>query len=98
MPRYAMPEVNTTQPLLDLFRNANTITGDLFGVGLLLTLFAIMFLSLRRFGHQGTLAATFVTTIIAYFLRTMGLISVTVGLWFFVAMVAITIFVFFRGE
>ena len=76
----AYPTPNVTAGMGNMTQYVNVVTEGYFGIGLLLTLWVIMFMSFRRWGDtEAFAAANFITTVLAGMLRGLNILS---DMWF----------------
>lgn len=69
------PNPNVTG-YVELLQYTNTVTNNLFGLGLLLMIFIVSFLSLKIYTTERAFAtASFITAMSSYFLAILGLIA-----------------------
>lgn len=73
---YAEPENMTG--IMDIFRYANTVSDSIFGIGMLVSLYIIVFAWLHGKGEESLkcfIAAGFITSIVSVFLFLGGLVE-----------------------
>jgi hypothetical protein len=76
MPRYAEPQNMTG--IMDIFEYANSVSDNIFGVGIVITLYAVVFGWLILRGEEApdcAIVAGFITSIASVFIYIGGLIS-----------------------
>jgi hypothetical protein len=92
----AYPSPNMTGGFANITSYANTTTDGLFGTGLLISLYMILFLSFRRLGDmEAFLASNFIITVLAGLFRALNLVGdlpFAVG----VMLTALSLFLVFR--
>jgi len=93
---FPIPLVNTSNPLLTFFEYANTYTGDMFGVGFILSFFAVCWLVSRPYGEAGTFVSLILATIVGFFMRIMGLINEFVMILFLGGTIAMAIYIYIK--
>lgn len=77
MSNYTMP-TNITS-VVDIWTYANSVTGDLYGVALLLGVFLVAFAGSKQFQIEKSFTASlFATVLVGFLLSTAGVVSASV--------------------
>ena len=96
MANYASPSI---QNLTAIFEYANTITGSMFGVSIVLMTFIISFISMMRFQMEhALLSSMFITFVIATLLWAAGLVASQFVIWIVVALAGIIVMQWFNSN
>jgi len=91
---YATPNVTG---FYDMLTYGNSVTGNYFGLGLVLSLFMIFFITFRRFGNDVAFtSSSFISFILSVLLRATGLLG---DIWVivFIIMSAVSVFIMARS-
>lgn len=92
---YPMP---TATDFLGLFKYANTVTGNIFGLWMVFAFYFIVFISLKNYPTEKAFAsANFTTAVFSYFLSVVGLIPLYVVLIPTVLSV-VSLFILWKGK
>lgn len=83
MPSYNATMLQNTTGVLDLFSYANHVTGDMFMVMLIVSMYFILILALKRYDFvQGIWAASFVMFFVSIFATAAGLLNIMIPIFF----------------
>jgi hypothetical protein len=73
---YNLTNVTNSNNLLGLFQASNDLSGDTFGVMIILMMWIIIFIRLKMYSAKAAMfAASFVTTLLAVMLFLIGMVS-----------------------
>ena len=75
---YNLSVLTDTNTIVGLAQGANTISAGILGVVILLSVFFVLFMAMKQYDFmRAIVASSFITTLVAIFLRLLGLITDT---------------------
>lgn len=82
---WELPNMSTNQTLLDIAKYNNSLMNDLFGLGILLSLFLIMLMIMSLYNSKVAIQSSmFITTVFGMVFAVVGLVGPTIPIIFMI--------------
>lgn len=82
---WELPNMSTNQTLLDIAKYNNSLMNDLFGLGILLSLFLIMLMIMSLYNSKVAIQSSmFITTVFGMIFAVVGLVGPTIPIIFMI--------------
>ncbi len=97
---FPYPNISATAPLTSLASYANSVTGDLFWLLMMLLVFGVSFISLKfkTNNNKALLTALYITTVISSLLSMIGLVSPDFVVFLWIVTGVFSVLVYWEGR